>query len=284
MTTFGIASLQLELSAQDNVDVIASEIRKVRKRFPWVSMVLVPELAAFGPSLSRAEPMPGRTETTFAELAQETGLWLIPGSIYEESEGTVFNTCPVINPQGEVVLRYRKMYPFLPYEQGVGLGEDPGVFDVPGVGRFGVSICYDMWFPETIRTLACQGAEVILHPSLTNTIDRGVETAIARASAATNQCYFIDVNCAGDLGYGQSVMVGPGGEVIHQASVGREIIPLELDLAYVRRVRERGWQGLGQTLKSFRDGNQKYSVYTSNGPKAGLDALGPLAVPRASEE
>lgn len=281
MATFGIASLQLELQAKDNVATIASEIRKVSKRFPWISMVVVPELASHGPAVNQAQPMPGATEDAFVELAKETGLWIIPGSIYERSAGVVFNTCPVISPDGEIILRYRKMYPFLPYEEHVGLGEEPAVFEVPGVGCFGVSICYDMWFPETIRTMVCQGAEVILHPSLTNTIDRDVEIAIARASAATNQCYFIDVNCAGDIGCGQSVMVGPGGEVIHQASVGREIVAIEISLDYVRRVRERGWHGLGQPLKSFRDSNHKYSVYATTSKRPGLDRLGKLAIPQS---
>jgi predicted amidohydrolase len=82
------------------------------------------------------------------------------------------------------------MYPFEPYEQGVTPGEEFCVFDIPEVGRFGVSICYDMWFPETTRTLAWMGAEVILHPTMTGTIDRDAELAIVRASAVTNQVYF----------------------------------------------------------------------------------------------
>src|SRR3546814_6706229 len=80
-----------------------------------------------------------------------------------------------------------------------------------------------MWFPETTRSLVALGAEVILHPTLTNTIDRDAELAIARASAATNQCYFVDINVAGALGVGRSVVCGPGGEVIHQAGSGREV-------------------------------------------------------------
>src|SRR3546814_4288082 len=96
------------------------------------------------------------------------------------------------------------MFPFAPYERGVAPGSEFVVFDVPGAGRFGVSICYDMWFPETTRSLASLGAEVILHPTLTNTIDRDAELAIARASAATNQCYFVDINVAGALGVGRS--------------------------------------------------------------------------------
>ena len=121
----------------------------------------------------------------------------MPGSIYERDGDRIYNTAPVIDPDGKVVARHRKIYPFLPYERDVACGDAHTVFDIPDVGRFGVSICYDMWFPETTRALAWMGAEVILHPSLTNTVDRDVEIAIARASAATNQCYFIDLNCAG---------------------------------------------------------------------------------------
>jgi predicted amidohydrolase len=57
-----------------------------------------------------------------------------------------------------------------------------------------------MWFPETTRQLAALGAEVILHPTMTDTIDRDVELPIARANAAMNQCYFFDVNGVGDGG------------------------------------------------------------------------------------
>ncbi len=87
-----------------------------------------------------------------------------------------------------------KCFPSTPMKRGVTPGADFCVFDVPGVAKFGVSICYDMWFPETIRTLAVNGAEVILHPTMTGTIDRDIELSIVRAMAAINQCYFIDVN------------------------------------------------------------------------------------------
>jgi predicted amidohydrolase len=154
------------------------------------------------------------------------------------------------------------------------------VFDVPRVGRFGVSICYDMWFPETTRTLAWMGAEVIIHPTMTNTIDRDIELAIARSSAAVNQCYFVDINCAGGLGNGRSIVVGPDGAVIHQAGIGDEVIPVELDLGLVRRSRERGLLGLGQVLKSFRDSEVRFPPYVeARGSSAALEALGPLTLP-----
>ncbi|MCC6786943.1 MAG: carbon-nitrogen hydrolase family protein [Hyphomonadaceae bacterium] len=281
MSTFAIAGLQLELDHGDNIDAISEEVRGVKRRFPWIDMVLIGELAAFGPKLDKAEPLPGPAEDRFAALARECGLWLIPGSLYERSGGRIFNTTPVINPDGEVIARYRKMYPFLPYERDVAAGDQSIVFDVPGKGRFGVSICYDMWFPETTRTLAWMGAEVILHPVMTNTIDRDVELAMARSSAATNQCYVFDINITGRLGYGRSLVCGPGGEVIHQAGADREIIPVEVDFDYVRRVRERGWQGLGQVLKSYRDGGHAFPQYADGAASAALNRLGELRKPES---
>lgn len=286
MSHFAIAGLQLELSAQDNLPLVRSELVRLKQRFPWVDMAVLAELSLFGTSKDRAQPLPGPVEQDLCRIARELDLWLIPGSLYERDGDRIFNTTPVINPGGEVVARYRKMFPFLPYETGVTPGADFVVFDVPGVGRFGVSICYDMWFPETTRTLAWLGAEVILHPSLTNTIDRDLELAIARTNAAVNQCYFFDINCAGKLGYGRSVVVGPDGNVLHQAGPTHEIIPVEIDLEVVRRSRRRGLLGLGQVLKSFRDTEVQFAPYRS-GPasSAALASLGPLRVPgRAGEE
>jgi len=279
MTTFAIAALQLALGQKDNCAEIADEVRRLKRRFPWVRMALLGELAAYGANFDHAQPLPGPAEAFFCALARETDMWLLPGSLYERRGDAVLNTTPVINPAGEVIARYSKMYPFTPYERGVTPGAECVVFDVPGAGRFGVSICYDMWFAETTRTLAWMGAEVVLHPSMTNTIDREVEICMARASAAANQCYFFDVNVAGALGSGRSVIAGPGGEVVHQAGEAREIMPIDVDFSYVRRVRGNGWHGLGQPLKSFRDGARGFAPYQPNDRSEALDGLGPLLKP-----
>ncbi len=278
---FGIAGLQLAFTPGDNIGRIIEEIASVAKRFPWVRMVVAGELCGFGAKTDLAQCMPGDAEDRLCAAAREHGLWLIPGSLYEKRDGQVFNTTPVIDPDGSVVGRYRKIFPFYPYERGVEPGGEFLVFDVPGVGRFGVSICYDMWFPETTRSLVSLGAEVILHPTMTNTIDRDVEHAIARASAATNQCYFVDINVAGDLGVGRSIICGPGGEVIYQAGEGREVIAFEVDLGYLRRCRERGWQGLGQPLKSFRDNPVVYPAYGAGcAASDSLSRLSALTLPQ----
>jgi predicted amidohydrolase len=285
MGTFGIAGLQLPLAEGDNLDHIEAEIAAVCARLPWVQMVVIGELASFGASVACAQPLPGPAEERLRATARRHKIWLLPGSLYERCGGQVFNTAPVIAPDGSVVSRCRKLFPFLPYERGVEPGREFCVFDVPQVGRFGVSICYDMWFPETTRSLCWLGAEVILHPTMTNTIDRGAELAIARASAAINQCYFFDVCVAGQLGNGRSIVCGPGGEILYQAGEGRDVWALEIDLDYVRRTRESGWHRLGQTLKSFRDSGVLFPAYGAGAaPSVALGRYGPLRYPSARED
>ena len=280
MSRFAIAGLQLDLHNADNQDRLEYEIDAACRRFPWLDMIVIGELAIYGSRMANAETLPGKAEERMCAAARRNHIWLLPGSLFEKNGGKIFNTAPVINPDGEVVARYRKMFPFLPYECEVSAGSEFVTFDVPDVGRFGVSICYDMWFPETTRTLAWMGAEVILHPSMTNTIDRDAELAIARANATINQCYFIDINVAGDLGLGRSAMYGPGGEIIHEAGSGREVIAAELDLEAVRSARQRGWLGLTQPLKSFRDSNIEFPQYPLTTRRSCyLDSLGSLSMP-----
>lgn len=283
MTTFAIAGLQLEVPNSDNVDLYISEIDAVMRRFPWLDMVVCPELGACGTDPACAQPLPGPHEERFQAVAKRHGIWLLPGSLFESDGGHVYNTTPVISPEGEVITRHRKLFPWHPYENAVTPGDQHTVFEIPGVATFGVSICYDMWFPESIRSLVCQGAEIILHPTLTNTIDRDVEIAMIRAHAAQNQCYFFDVNLAGSIGVGESCIAGPGGEVIYQAGKGREIIPLKLDLDYLHDVRRCGWQNLGQPLKSFRDSQLRYPQYEVGYTSDALKSLGELGLAKRGE-
>ena len=279
MSHLSIAGLQLELGIEDNLSTIEQEIDLVKKRFPWVQMVVLPELCTYAANTKMAVQLPGEVENCYRQAALKNDIWLIPGSIYERRGDSIYNTAPVINPAGEVIARYNKQYPFLPYEKNVEGSDNFVVFEVPGVGKVGLIICYDIWFPEIIRQLAWMGAEAIIVPTLTNTIDRDVELAISRANAVTNQLYFFSLNSAGRLGCGQSVVVGPDGTIIHQSLTSRDIIAVELDFNHVRRVRKRGLHGLGQTLKSFRDANITYPVYQEGSGAGAFAELGALEVP-----
>ena len=266
MIPFAIAGMQLELSAlHENVTNMGARLDVLMSVYPWVQMVVFSELAPFGPLTANAQPLPNDTEKLFQSWAKKHGIWLIPGSMFETLETKIYNTATVINPAGEIVGRYRKMFPFLPYEEGVEPGAEFMIFDIPEAGRFGMSICYDLWFPETARTLAAMGAEVILHPTLTGTIDRDVELSIVRATAAQNQCFVFGINGFGDCGNGRSIIVGPAGEVLYQGQSAQEMIPFEIDFERVRRSREVGLRGLGQQLKSFRDRKIEFGVYAPDG-------------------
>ena len=281
MTSFALAGIQMHVGNHDNCDSIERHVRATLAGFPWVQMVVVGEAAPVGFRRDLAVELPGPLEDRFRELARSLGIWLIPGSFMERAGAAIHNTASVIAPSGEVVARYRKLFPFYPYEDFVTPGEEVCVFDVPEVGRFGLSICYDKWFPEMQRQMCWQGAEVVLQVTATGTVDRDVELAIARANAAINQCYFVDVNGAkGPFGNGRSVVYAPEGELIHEAGEMEEVFPFTLNMERVRRTRHVGFHGLGQVLKSFRDSRVVLPAYQAGrevSPE--MAALGPLRMP-----
>jgi len=280
MKPFGIAGIQMNLHHGNNVDAIEARINVLMSLYPWVEMVLISELAAHGPLHNYAETMPGTTEQRFCDIAQKHNIWLIPGSFFELRNNAIYNTAPVINPQGEVIARHRKLFPFLPFEEGIEAGDEFIIFDVPNAGRFGLCICYDMWFPEVLRTLTSMGAEVILHPVLTGTNDRDIELNLARSSGALFQSYIIDINGLGVGGVGKSCLIDPAGRVIHQSGESEEYLVAELDFDLVRRQREVGLRGLGQPLKSFRDSKINFTVYNQTLEQHNyLESLGPMQKP-----
>ena len=276
MKPFSIAAVQLNLEYTNNFNLLERKTREVVARFPWVQMVVLSELAAGGTSKnvehSLEEYLP-----KLKEISKELNIWYVPGSFYDHKDGRITNAAPVISPEGKLITTCTKTYPFLPYEIGVSPGNETCIFDVPGAGRFGMHICYDLWFPESSRALAMNGAEVILHPSLTDTCDRDVEKAMVRATAAQQQCYYIDVNAGGNQGCGLSICVGPDGEILHEANIGDEIILVEVDFEKVKRCRQRGLKGLGQPLKSFRDNPSPFLSNTQD--QDYLDSLGNLDIP-----
>jgi len=280
MKPFSIAGVQMFVSATaSNVEMMKHKVDLTVSIYPWVDMIMFSELCAFGPLTNHALTNPAAVEKVFCDLAKKHSVWIVPGSMYQKRGDEIYNTAIAINPNGEIVCRYDKLFPFFPYEVGVSAGDSFAYFDVPDIGRFGMSVCYDLWFPETARSLVAKGVDVILHPTLTPTIDRDVELAIVQATAATNQCYIYDVNGIGSGGNGRSTVCGPDGRVLYTANVGEEIIPIELDIQRVKRSRELGLLRLGQPLKSFRDRKVIFDVYDKDGSDEYLASLGPLVKP-----
>src|SRR5436190_6936759 len=225
MTPFAIAGVQMYLNHGSNIEAMRNRVDVTMHLYPWVQMVMFSELACYGPLLQYAQPLPGLAEEAFQEMARHHRIWVVNGSMYERRDGHIFNTTSIINPEGEVIGRYRKMFPFRPLEQGVQPGSEFFVFDIEGAGRFGVLNCYDIWFPEVSRQLTAMGAEVLLHPVMTHTIDRDIDIAVSHATSAMMQCYIFDINGLGAGGNGQSCVFDPNGRKLHQADATEQIIP-----------------------------------------------------------
>jgi formamidase len=248
-------------------DAFVAQVRRLRRMFPATDLFLYPELhltglAAFGTPLgegspswdARAESIPGPLTDRLCALARELDVWLVPGSLSERgADGAEYNTAIAISPAGEIVAKYRKIFPWRPWELAA-TGDEIVTFDIPGKGRVGLMICYDGWFPEVARNLAWRGAEVILHPSATTTVDRSQEVVLARANAIVNQVFMVNVNASGAPGLGLTVIADPEGRVLYEAGSGEEIIPITLNLDAVAAVRAHGSVGLGsKPLQQFAD-------------------------------
>jgi formamidase len=207
--------------------------------------------AGYGTSV--AEPIPGPTTDRVGALAAKLGRWICAGSIYELDHDGVYNTAFVVGPDGALAATYRKLFPWRPFDDHAAGDRPAPVFDVPGVGRLGLMICYDGWFPEVARGLALQGAELILHPTLTSTADREQEVVLARANAIANQYYVLNVNAVPSLGGGRSVGVDPEGRVLFELGQREELAVELVDLDRVAAARERGTAGLNRILSHLRE-------------------------------
>ena len=273
MSKLKVACLQLDLQKTDNLESILNSIEKTCKDHPSIELVVLSELAVGGAgAIDTSHPLNKYTEV-FSKIAKDNNIWLIPGSFYENYNNQVFNTAPVFDPNGKLITKARKIYPWLPYEEHVDSSSNFCVFEIPNKGIVGIHICYDLWFPETSRQLALNGAELIINPTLTPTDDREIETSMVRATAAQQQAYYIDVNSCGDQGCGMSIATDPEGSVLHLASNEEDIFFIEIDFEFARNSRREGFMGLGQNLKSYRD-NPVHEHKQIN--KEYLDKLGDL--------
>jgi predicted amidohydrolase len=247
------------------VSAFADEVKAALAVKPDSRLVVFPELHLFGdgnPDLQRtealqdsAEPLDGPRVSELKQLAADFGIWLVPGSVCERGpEGQLFNTQLVLSPEGELAGYYRKIFPWRPFEP-----YDPGdrftTVDLAGIGRVGLNICYDAWYPEVARQLAWMGAEVILNVVKTTTPDRRQELVLAKANAIVNQVFMVSVNCAGPTGKGRSIIVDPEGNTLAEAPDDAPVLlTADLDLAAVEHVRTHGTENLNRPWSQFRDG------------------------------
>ena len=115
MAKINICSLQLDLKNSDNFEKVSLEINKVLSEDEQTHMIVLSELAVTG-----VKPDKEKSLLTFlplfSDLAKKYDTWLIPGTFHEFEDDVIYNTCPVINNEGELVAKARKLYPWLPYD------------------------------------------------------------------------------------------------------------------------------------------------------------------------
>lgn len=221
------------------------------------TLVVLPETFSWrGPAAHdhvNAERVDGPTIERLATLARRHRLTLVAGSILEHpgDDASPYNTSIVLGPDGERLAVYRKMHLFdvsIPGKVEVresarrGRGAEVVTADTP-VGRLGLSVCYDLRFPELYRALARAGAEILCLPAAF-TFPTGAAhwEVLLRARAIENQCWVLAANQHGASGlghqdYGHSMIVDPWGTVVARASDGERIVTAEIDLALLERVR-----------------------------------------------
>ncbi|WP_026354086.1 carbon-nitrogen hydrolase family protein [Massilia niastensis] len=197
------------------------------------------------------QPGAGPLQDCMAELAREHGIWLIGGTLplVSSDAGRVMNTTLVYDPQGEAVSRYDKIHLFgfnkgsESYDEARTIvpGETVGSFDAP-FGRVGLSVCYDLRFPELYRAMG-ECALIVVPAAFTHTTGLAHWEVLLRARAIENQCYVLasaqgGVHASGRRTFGHSMLVDPWGEVKAVLHEGEGVVCGELDPGFLARVRE----------------------------------------------
>lgn len=263
--TFRVAAVQAPPhAAGSSLDAFALDVQQILDADRSIQCLAYPELHLFGVEgtpeeqdarlRETAQTLDGPVVSRLKQIARDAGVWLIPGSICEKGEdGRYFNTVLALSPDGELVASYRKVFVWRPHEF-FDLGDRFVVFDVPEVGRIGLSNCYDAWFPEVTRHLAWMGAEVVVNVVMTTTPDRPQELVLAQANSIVNQTFTVSVNRAGPVGMGGSILVGPEGAVLEEdRGTERAVLVHTLDLGEVARVRESGTMGTNRMWSQFTE-------------------------------
>lgn len=252
-----------------SLDPFRSDVAQTLRERPEIQMLVYPEMhlhdAGHLPEGERAAaleaaavPLDDPFVAELGAIASEHGIWLVPGSIGERAADGYYNTELLFDPSGELRARYRKMFPWRPFEP-----HRPGTefvvaeleFEGRGHGAVGLSNCYDAWFPEHTRQLAWLGADAVINVVKTTSQDREQELVLARANAIVNQAYLFSVNCAAPTGRGRSIAVDPEGWVLGEAGLGEDTLVVRYDPERVAGVRRAGTTGTNRLWKQFLPGD-----------------------------
>jgi predicted amidohydrolase len=251
-----VACVQFNSSPSKAENLERMEPLVARAAATGADLVLLPEkwngLGSHEILLDVAEPLEGgETVEAMSGWARTHGITLVGGSIAERRDGRekLSNTSVVFDPEGEIAAVYRKIHMFdvevggVVYRESASEepGEGPMSCEVEG-WKLGLTVCYDLRFPELYRILAVEGAEAVTVPAAF-TLFTGKDhwELLLRARAVENQCYVLAANqwgvVEGKASYGRSSIVDPWGVVLAQAPDEDGVIAAELDRAHLERIR-----------------------------------------------
>lgn len=291
-TKIGILQLHCVADMAENKKRLNEEIRDLARR--GAQLIVLQELhnslyfcqTEDVANFDLAETIPGPTTELFGEIAKECGVVIVASLFERRSAGLYHNTAVVIERDGTIAGKYRKMHiPDDPayYEKFYFTPGDLGFHPIDtSVGRLGVLVCWDQWYPEAARLMALQGAQILIYPTAIGySADDSKEeqerqreawTTVQRGHAVANGLPLIAVNRVGfepdpsgqTKGiefWGSSFVAGPQGELFYQASTDdEESLVVEVDLEHseqVRRwwpfLRDRRIDAYGDILERFID-------------------------------
>jgi len=245
-----------QLNARDDRAANLSAARDLLDRAvaAGADLAVLPEFTDYLGPAPKSEALDGEYASFFADAARELNMWVLAGSFHESTQDGALshNTSPLFDRSGALSCVYRKIHLYdvnipdrVSYLESATIapGSETVVADVEGV-RVGLSICYDLRFPELYRRLAVEGeAQVILVPAAFM-LHTGKDhwEVLLRARAIENQCYVVAAGQIGDHDpgrtcYGRSMVVDPWGTVIAQAPDTIGITVADLDLERLARIR-----------------------------------------------
>ena len=266
-----IAAIQINGSSDIERNLSTTEVLVRKAARAGAKFIATPEATTYlGPhdrKIKLAEPVDGPTHQRLANLAAECEVTLLVGSVAERCDDTkAYNTSLLFGPDGQRIASYRKMHLF-----DVDLSESGGVCfkesDTTGrgaelvvantdVGKVGLSICFDLRFPEMYRALCDQGAQILAVPSaFTLMTGKDHWHTLLRARAIENQAWVIAPGQWGPhddqglrMSYGHSLIVDPWGTVVAECGDGEGFCMAEVDLSRSDRIRSQIPMGSNRRL------------------------------------
>ena len=228
-------------------------------------------------TFNQAEPIPGPSTEFYGALAKELGVVIVTSLFERRATGLYHNTAVVLEKDGSIAGKYRKMH----------IPDDPGYYEkfyfTPGdmgfqpidtsVGRLGVLVCWDQWYPEAARLMALAGAEILIYPTaigydLNDTRDeqerqRMAWQTVQRGHAVANGLPVVTVNRVGDEDgvpfWGTSFVAGPQGELLYEAPTNEEVeTVIDVDMQRSEQVR-RWWPFLrDRRIENYNDLTRRF--------------------------